>query len=207
MRLLNQKSCTDGDKARKLRLPDEVRFLKNWLGNPMRTGAVAPSGPQLAALMASVIDTSIDGAVVELGPGTGVVTSAILARGIAPDRVISIEYNPDFCKLLRERFPGVQFVEGDAYAMRTTLGAAATTPLAAIVSSLPLFTKPPADRLRLLNEALDLLAPGAPFIQFSYALVPPVPEGAGDFELVRSNWILMNLPPARVWTYRRRAKN
>jgi len=206
MRQLKQIKSKTGETGLKLRLPDEVRFLKNWLGNPMRTGAVAPSGPQLAALMASLIDETITGPVVELGPGTGVVTSAILARGITPERIVSIEYNPDFCSLLRERFPGVHFVEGDAYAIRTTLGDVATNPLAAIVSSLPLFTKPPAERLGLLNEALDLLAPGAPFIQFSYALVPPVPEDAGDFEIVRSNWILMNLPPARVWTYRRRAK-
>jgi len=190
----------------KRRLPDEMRFLKNWLGNPLRTGAVAPSGPQLAALMASLLDSDLPGPVIELGPGTGVVTSAILARGIGADRLVSIEYNPDFCSLLRERFPGVTFVQGDAYAIGKTLAGIAEAPLAGVVSSLPLFTRPPAERLALINEALDLLAPGAPFIQFSYALVPPVPAGAGDFEITRSNWVLRNLPPARVWTYRRPPK-
>jgi phosphatidylethanolamine/phosphatidyl-N-methylethanolamine N-methyltransferase len=185
-------------------LSDEVRFLRNWLGNPLRIGAVAPSGPQLAAMMASRIDPTLPGPIVELGPGTGVVTAAVLARGIAPDRLISIEYNPDFCRLLAERFPSVRIIRGDAYGLRTALAAYAHQPLAGVVSSLPLFTRPPAERLRLINDALDLLTPGAPFIQFSYALVPPVPEDAGDFTIGRSNWVFRNLPPARVWTYRRR---
>jgi phosphatidylethanolamine/phosphatidyl-N-methylethanolamine N-methyltransferase len=182
---------------------DEMRFLATWLGNPLRTGAVAPSGPQLSELMASLIDTSIAGPVVELGPGTGVVTQAILKRGVAAGNLVSIEYNADFCQLLRRRFPGVQVVEGDAYRMRQSIQGLVQGPLAGVVSSLPLFTRPPAERLALLNEALDLLAPGSPFIQFSYALVPPVPEDAGDFRIERSPWVLKNLPPARVWTYRR----
>ena len=203
MRQTKRRAQTEAIKAR---VGDEVRFLRNWLGNPLRTGAVAPSGPQLAAQMARLVDPALPGAVVELGPGTGVVTEALLARKLDPARIISIEYNPDFCKLLRDRYPGVKFIEGDAYALRKSIGPAADQPLTAVVSSLPLFTRPPAERLRLINEALDLLAPGAPFIQFSYAFVPPVPHGAGDFEIERSNWILMNLPPARVWTYRRKAK-
>jgi phosphatidylethanolamine/phosphatidyl-N-methylethanolamine N-methyltransferase len=58
-------------------------------------------------------------------------------------------------------------------------------------------------RVRLINMCLDALAPGAPFIQFSYALVPPVQEKEGDFQIECSNWVLANLPPARVWVYRR----
>ncbi|WP_407048936.1 class I SAM-dependent methyltransferase [Methyloraptor flagellatus] len=181
---------------------DEFRFFRTWLDKPLTTGAVAPSSPALAKLMASYIDPSLPGSVVELGPGTGVVTTAIIER-VAPSRVVSIEYNPEFCTLLRRRFPAVTFVQGDAYGLSRTLGDAAETPLAAVVSSLPLFTRPLPERVRLLEEAFDLLAPGAPFIQFSYALVPPVPPEAGRFELERSGWIVMNLPPARVWVYRR----
>ncbi|WP_333823119.1 class I SAM-dependent methyltransferase [Pinisolibacter sp.] len=185
---------------------DEVRFLKNWLDKPLMTGAVAPSSPALAKLMASHVDPAVPGLVVELGPGTGVVTQALVDRGIAADRIAAIEYNPDFCKLLRNRFPGVHFVHGDAYRMRHTLGDLVTgrdAPVAAVVSSLPLFTKPLPERARLLEECFDLMPPGAPFIQFSYALVPPVPHGAGRFEIERTGWVVMNLPPARVWIYRR----
>ena len=185
---------------------DEVRFLKNWLDKPLVTGAVAPSSPALSRLMASHVDVAIPGLVVELGPGTGVVTQALLDRGVAAERIAAIEYNPDFCTLLRQRFPGVHFAHGDAYRMKHSLGdllAGAERPVAAVISSLPLFTRPLPERVRLLDECLDLMPAGAPFIQFSYALVPPVPHGAGRFEIERTGWVVLNLPPARVWIYRR----
>lgn len=187
---------------------DEVRFLKNWLDKPLMTGAVAPSSPQLARLMASKVDPETPGYVVELGPGTGVVTHALLDRGIDAERIVSIEYNGDFCKLLRQRFPRVHFVHGDAYRMRHAVASVvghAERPLAAVVSSLPLFTRPLPERQRLLDECFEMMRPGAPFIQFSYALVPPVPQSAGRFEIERTGWIMRNLPPARVWIYRRPA--
>jgi phosphatidylethanolamine/phosphatidyl-N-methylethanolamine N-methyltransferase len=188
------------------RVLDEVRFLKNWLDKPLVTGAVAPSSPALARLMASHVDPAADGLVVELGPGTGVVTQALLDRGVAAERIAAIEYNPDFCKLLRQRFPGVHFAHGDAYRMRQSLGdlvAGQDRPVSAVISSLPLFTRPLPERLRLLDECFELMPAGGPFIQFSYALVPPIPHGAGRFEIERTNWVVMNLPPARVWIYRR----
>jgi len=63
---------------------DEVRFLHSWLQNPLRTGAVSPSGRALAKTMAGFVDPKQDGPVIELGPGTGPVTSALIARGVAP---------------------------------------------------------------------------------------------------------------------------
>lgn len=185
---------------------DEVRFLKSWLDKPLMTGAVAPSSPQLARLMASYVDPARSGLVVELGPGTGVVTQALIERGIARERIVSIEYNPDFCSLLRQRFPGVRFVHGDAYRMSQAIAGlvgAERHPIAAVVSSLPLFTRPLPERTRLLDDSFSRMEPGAPFIQFSYALVSPVPHGATRFEIERSSWVVRNLPPARVWIYRR----
>lgn len=187
---------------------DEVRFLKSWFDKPLMIGAVAPSSPQLARLMASHVDPAAPGMVVELGPGTGVVTHALIERGIDAERIASIEYNSDFCTLLRQRYPRVHFVHGDAYRMRHSIEGLIgdrPRPLAAVVSSLPLFTRPLPERVRLLEEAFDLMVPGAPFIQFSYALVPPVPQGAGRFVFERTGWVVRNLPPARVWIYRRPA--
>lgn len=185
---------------------DEVRFLKNWIDKPLITGAVAPSSPQLARAMAAYVDPARPGFVVELGPGTGVVTQALIERGIAPERIVSIEYNGDFCSLLRQRYPGVHFVHGDAYRMAQSIAGLVGTearPLAAVVSSLPLFTRPLPERVRLLDDSFARMEPGAPFVQFSYALVSPVPHGATRFEMERSNWVVRNLPPARVWVYRR----
>lgn len=186
-------------------LEDEARFLKSWLERPLVTGAVTPSGRMLARTMAAYVDPRRSGPVVELGPGTGPVTEALIRRGIAPERLVLVEFNPNFCDLLERRFPGATVVQGDAYDIRTSVAAALSEPVAATVSSLPLFTKPLEQRLDLLNTAHDLMHPGAPFVQFTYAVVPPIPArcAAGSYTASGSNRVWLNLPPARVWIYRR----
>lgn len=192
-------------KKLKAMMADEVRFFRTWIGKPLTTGAVSPSGRFLARAMAERVDPSVPGVVVELGPGTGAVTAALLERGVPKDRLLAIEYNPDFVRMLSARYPGVRAVRGDAYDLCGVLAEEGVTQVAAVVSSLPLFTRPPRERRRLLEDAMDLMRPGGRFIQFSYALVPPVCESHGPWSLDVSDWILRNLPPARVWTYSRRA--
>lgn len=182
---------------------EDLKFLKTWATKPLTTGAVSPSGRWLARSMAAAVDPAWDGTVVELGPGTGSVTAALLKRGVTPERLLAVEYNPDFAEHIRGRFPGLRVTVGDAYAFGDTLRSAGVDKLAAVVSSLPLFTQPPLRRRHLLDQAMDLLEPGRPFIQFSYALVPPVPAIPGRWTLDVSGWIVRNLPPARVWIYRK----
>jgi phosphatidylethanolamine/phosphatidyl-N-methylethanolamine N-methyltransferase len=185
------------------RASDRLAFLKSLAGNPRLTGAVAPSSPALSRLMASFVDPDDDKPILELGPGTGVVTAALIERGIAPEKIVAIEFNPEFCHLLRGRFDGIAVVEGDAYDLDATLPADRSGPFSAVVSSLPLLTRPPEIRLALVEQALDRMPAGAPLIQFSYSLFPPVKPVAGRFTVKRSKWVVMNLPPARVWVYRR----
>ncbi|MBB5754066.1 class I SAM-dependent methyltransferase [Prosthecomicrobium pneumaticum] len=186
----------------KTKVADEVRFLKNWIDKPLTTGAVSPSGKALTRLMASFVSPVDTLPVLELGPGTGVVTQALLARGVAPGRIVSVEYNPQFCSLLAARFPGVSIVEGDAYDLDLAFAATEGCRLSAVVSSLPLFTQPLPKRRALLEGLLARMRPGAPFIQFSYALVPPVPAVSGAYTVDVTPWVLKNVPPARVWVYR-----
>jgi phosphatidylethanolamine/phosphatidyl-N-methylethanolamine N-methyltransferase len=183
------------------RLQDEARFLRSWLDNPRAAGAIAPSGPALARAMASVVDPHRPGRIVELGPGTGPVTEALVEHGIDEGRLVLVEYDPDFVALLQERFPRATVIRGDAYALRTTLAGLGDRP-AAIVSSLPLLNKPEAERVRLLADALALMQEGAPFVQFTYGLLSPVPREAGGFTAELSAPVWRNIPPARVWTYR-----
>jgi phosphatidylethanolamine/phosphatidyl-N-methylethanolamine N-methyltransferase len=190
--------------AGKDRFEDETRFLRSWLERPLVTGAVTPSGKLLARTMASYVDPRIRGPVIELGPGTGPVTSALVRRGIAQDRLVLVEYNPEFCKLLKRKFPKATIIQGDAYDIRESVGDFVDEPAAATVSSLPLFTKPLDQRLELLQGAHELMRPGAPFIQFTYAVVPPIPTQSGEYTASGSNRVWLNLPPARVWVYRRR---
>lgn len=179
----------------------ELRFIRGWASKPLTTGAVYPSGRALARAMAARVDPDWKGTFVELGPGTGAVTAALLARGVPAERLVAVEYNPDFARHLSERFAGVRVIEGDAYALPRTLALHDVGPVAAVVSSLPLFTRPPMLRRDMIRDAMSLIPPGRPFVQFSYALVPPVAEEPGCWSLDVSDWILRNLPPARVWTY------
>ncbi|MGO4572520.1 class I SAM-dependent methyltransferase [Microvirga sp. 2TAF3] len=183
------------------RFEDEARFLRSWLERPLVIGAVTPSGKALARTMASYVDPRIPGPVIELGPGTGPVTDALIRRGVAQDRLVLIEYSPDFCQLLKRRFPKATIIQGDAYDLQETLSGILQEPAAATVSSLPLFTKPMDQRLDLLETAQGVMHAEAPFIQFTYAVVPPIPARSQAYRTRASNRIWRNLPPARVWVY------
>jgi phosphatidylethanolamine/phosphatidyl-N-methylethanolamine N-methyltransferase len=190
--------------ARKnLRIDDEVRFIRSWIEKPLSIGAVTPSGKMLARTMASYVDTDASGPIVELGPGTGPVTEALVNRGVDPARLVLVEFNPNFCRLLRARYPQATVVQGDAYRLKHLLGAVLNDPAAAVVSGLPLMTKPLRTRLRLMGDAFSLLSPGSPFIQFTYAVVPPIPKSLTGVHAKPSEVIWLNLPPARVWVYRK----
>jgi phosphatidylethanolamine/phosphatidyl-N-methylethanolamine N-methyltransferase len=185
-----------------LRLDDEMQFIRSWIEKPLSTGAVMPSSKALARAMARYVDPVSRGPVIELGPGTGPVTEALVKQGVDPARLILVEFNPDFCRLLRTRYPTATVVQGDAYRLRRLLETYVRTPAAAIVSGLPLVTKPVRTRLRLIADAMSLLAPSAPFVQFTYAMVTPIPKALAGITAEASELIWMNVPPARVWVYR-----
>jgi phosphatidylethanolamine/phosphatidyl-N-methylethanolamine N-methyltransferase len=189
---------------KKPRLDDEVRFLRSWIEKPLHMGAVMPSGRLLARTMAQYVDVESSGPVVELGPGTGAITNALIEHGVDQKRLVLVEYNPGFCALLRDRYPQAKIVQGDAYTLRDSLWNVLGAPAAAMVSGLPLVTKPMLTRLKLIREAFLTLAPGAPFVQFTYSVVPPIPKSLPGVATEASERIWMNLPPARVWVYRKR---
>jgi len=191
-------------QKKKLPLDDELQFIRSWIDKPLAVGAVMPSGKVLARTMARYVDPQSNGPVIELGPGTGPVTEALVKRGIDPKRLVLVEFNPDFCRLLRTRYPAATVVQGDAYRLRRLLGTLLKEPAAAVVSGLPLITKPLRTRLRLISDAMALLAPGAPFVQFTYAMMPPIPKALSGIKAEASERIWMNVPPARVWVYRAR---
>ncbi|MBI2715362.1 MAG: methyltransferase [Rhizobiales bacterium] len=191
-------------EKKKLPLDDEMQFIRSWMEKPLSTGAVMPSSKALARTMARYVDPQSSGPVIELGPGTGPVTEALVQHGVDPKRLLLVEFNPDFCRLLRTRYPAATVVQGDAYRLRRLLSALVREPAAAVVSGLPLVTKPLRTRLRLISDAMSLLAPGAPFVQFTYAMVPPIPKALSGIKAEASELIWMNLPPARVWVYRGR---
>ena len=85
------------------RFDDELRFLKGWIDKPKAVGAIVPTSGVTARKMASVVNPHSGLPVLELGPGTGPVTEALVARGVDPARLVLVEVNPVFCRLLRTR--------------------------------------------------------------------------------------------------------
>ena len=191
------------EQKRGIRLDDEVRFIRSWIERPLSTGAVAPSSKILARTMARYVDPNSSGPVVELGPGTGPVTEALVANGVDPSRLVLVEFNPAFCRLLQKRYPDATLVQGDAYSLRRLLETLLIQPASAVVSGLPLVTKPIRERWRLVRDAFDMMVPGAPFVQFTYSVASPLPKRLGGFTAEASERIWMNIPPARVWVYRK----
>lgn len=204
--LMRQRAVFEWRARRQINhLRDDLRFSLKWAARPLELGAVSPSGKPLARMMAAQVDPQEPGLVVELGPGTGVITKALIERGVTQERLLLIEFNHDFANLLRKRFPRARIITGDAYDIANLVpGIAGDTPIAAVVSGLPLLTRPAEQRRNLVRDALALLGDGARggFIQFSYALVPPVPRDPWAYTLMGTKRVWRNLFPARVWVYR-----
>jgi phosphatidylethanolamine/phosphatidyl-N-methylethanolamine N-methyltransferase len=180
---------------------DNLLFFRSWMQHPLRAGAFKPSSPDLARAMAERVDPAIPGPVVELGPGTGVITRALVKRGVDPARLVLVEADPTFCKLLQQRWPMARVVQGDAFSA-PLLMRGFNRPAAAVVAGLPLLVRPPSHRLRLVTDCLRHAVPGAPFVQFTYFFRSPVPAPRPGLRAHGSGMVWRNLWPARVWTYR-----
>ena len=193
--------------ARKLiaAIADSTLFLREWFVNPQRTGAVAPSSPKLAAAMARWLPRDPESFVLELGPGTGAVTAALLKRGLREDRLVAIEHNPTLAKLLRKRFPRAHIITGDAWQLDELLrGQPVPIPsVGAVISSLPLlnFSKEQAEALA--QKIRSILDPRGRWVQYTYQIGKHRSRGADAFRLLASQIVWLNLPPARVSVYQK----
>src|SRR5262245_45117628 len=174
---------------------DGLVFFRAWLRAPFVTATMLPGGPFLSAAIAAAIDPKIRGPVVELGPGTGPVTAALVARGIAPERLVLIELLPEFCELLRKRYPAARVLQGDAFAAASTLRELNLGPLAGVVSCLPLYARPPEVREQLMLETLKLAAPEAPFVQATNFPRSPIPIDQARIVAAPSKRIWRNVFP------------
>lgn len=177
-------------------LPAVCGFTVEMLRNPRSIGAVCPSGPQLAGGMASLVPVDGDGLIVEIGAGTGAVTQAILQRGVRPERMLVIERSPVFCRVLREKFPQLRIVQGDAALLASYVPSGRV--INAVVSSLPLMSLPRGIRADILHQIKHLLLPGGCVVQFTYMLWGPSPFRRQGYTCDKRRIVLRNVPPARL---------
>lgn len=178
-------------------------FLREWIAQPGHVGSIWPSSHRLARSMAAHVPLRGDGLVVELGAGTGVVTQALLERGISADRLRVVERAPAFVQHLRRRFPAVQVLQGDATALEGLLPEG--VPVDAVVSSLPLRSLAQADVEAILDQWRALVRPGGLLVQFTYALQGQAPGFDDCFVQCGRRFVWRNLPPAKVMTFVRLA--
>ena len=193
--------------ARKMRsrFADELRFMANAKAQPKTIGAVWPTGSVMARRMASIVDPHSPLPVLELGPGTGCITKAILERGLPPERLYAVEFSAEFVNELKLRFPAATILRGDAFNLNDTLGEFRHQKFDCAVSALPLLNFPLAMREHLLADVLSRIPAGRPIIQFSYGPFAPVAAKAGCWTVERYDFVLRNIPPARLWLYRKPA--
>ncbi|HUC60949.1 MAG TPA: hypothetical protein VMF53_03250 [Alphaproteobacteria bacterium] len=177
-------------------------FLRRWVRAPLRIGAVAPSGPALGRLMAHQVDPRGAGPVVELGPGTGAITKALLEAGIAPGRLILVEREEELYRWLKAQFPKLDVRHEDAGRLGHCLARDRIAEVDAVVSSLPLLSMPPAVARGIVDQALSVLGPQGVLIQFTYGPRCPIPRPLIErhgFEARPVGTAWLNLPPATVW--------
>lgn len=183
-------------------------LFKQWLRDPLRTAAVAPSSRELAKAMLAELPPDTH-RVIELGGGTGAFTRALLAYGVRGDDLLVVELNEELHAHLHKRFPTVRVALGDARDLRRVAqrcGFLGRGPADAIVSGLGLLAMEPDLQRQIVAEAFACLRPDGRFIQFTYGPQAPVPdevrEGLG-LRVHRGDFVLRNVPPATVYVYER----
>lgn len=182
---------------------DEVRFFKGWMHRPRDVGSILPTSAVTARRMASVINPRSGLPVLEIGPGTGVITRAILARGVAPGRLCAVEYSPEFVRHLRRQFPGVDVIGGDAFDLDETLGSRRSQTFDCVVSGIPLLNFPVEKRVAYVEDLLRRIPEGRPVVQLTYGAKSPVPPGLGSYTVEHFHFVIRNIPPTQLWIYRR----
>ena len=184
---------------------DAFSFLSSWISNPDHIGAVAPSSGALAELIACEI-TAASGSIIELGPGTGVFTRAVLARGVKEEDITLVESLPEFVALLQQRFPRARVLCMDAarlheYSLFENASAGA------VISGLPLLNMSPRKIVSILVGAFSHMGSRGAFYQFTYGSRCPVPRSLLDrlgLRATRLGRAVLNVPPATVYRITRR---
>ena len=179
---------------------DASVFFGLWLQKPLRIAAANPSGVRLADAIASCVDLSWSGPVLELGAGTGSLTRGLLRAGCLPERIIALEREPRLVTVLRKKFPAITVLEGDAIRIGKHLANHAEQ-FCAVVSSLPIKWFSTSEQYAVVRPCLDRLGPGGSFIQLTNAFSSPLSEAQLGIVGREVGRVWLNLLPAQIWCY------
>jgi phospholipid N-methyltransferase len=192
-------------------IEERARFLSAFLRSPITTGAIAPSSEALAQSMLEGLDLARANTIVEVGPGTGSFTAAILQAAAPGALVMGIEINPDFASRLARRHPRLRMVNDSVERLPEHLSSCGRAHADAILCGVPWAILNRETQRRLLQGICRALRPGGGFATFGYVHCRVLPWSrhfrrllhSGFDEVRTSRVVWRNLPPAFVYRCRR----
>jgi phosphatidylethanolamine/phosphatidyl-N-methylethanolamine N-methyltransferase len=176
-------------------------FLKKLIKNPKAVGAVAPSSQSLGEFMSRYVDFNSDAHIVELGAGTGSLTKALIKAGANPEKLILLEIDDDMCRMLREKFPKSQVIQGYASNLHNLINQDLHGTIPNIISGIPMVNLNFDEKQAIMKSVEIVLKPQGKFLQFTYGPVSPLPAAKLGLTQKRLGHVLLNMPPAMVWCY------
>jgi phosphatidylethanolamine/phosphatidyl-N-methylethanolamine N-methyltransferase len=188
-------------------LQESCLFLGRALRNPLGVGSFFPSSRGLSRMVADYIAqlpaVMQGGYVIEIGPGTGSFTKALLDC-IPKERIVCIEIDDYFAQYLRKRFVGIEVIQGDASILAKILPAYVEGKVACVVSGIPMRNLSLVTRKRIVENVFDTMGDKGEFVQFTYLFRAPLKiQGDDTLCVKRVGYIWRNIPPATLWSYSR----
>jgi phospholipid N-methyltransferase len=158
-------------------LKEHILIVSRFLRSPNTVGAVSASSRAMAREMVSRLPTDRPVTVVELGPGTGSFTSAIVARVARGSRILAIDLEQTFVDRVRRCWPTVDCVCASAADLERLVNERQLAPVDHIISGLPFASLPGEMTRQVLDGIEHVLRPGGTFTTFQYLHGYPLRPG------------------------------
>lgn len=179
-----------------------IAFLRGFLERPKEVGSIIPSSRWMERRITRTAELAEAKLAIELGPGTGGTTKALLAA-MAPDaKLLAIEINPGFCELIEESVNDPRLIvhQGSAVDIPEALVKHDLGAPDVVLSGIPFSTMPTAIGLAILRSVKTSLAPGGRFVAYQFRDVVHT-LGKQVFGPASTQLELLNMPPMRVYRW------
>lgn len=186
------------------RLDSPLRFLGEFVREPLRVGSVWPSSRALSQKVVDCCKFKPGDTVVELGPGSGPFTELLLKRLNRHGRLIAVELNAANAEALRRRFTNCEVVHDTAENLADHMNGCKAS---CIVSGLAWGNMLPKTQNRIFKAILKSLRPGGQFVAFAYVHAAWFPTSLRFRRRLQQHFarvettpvVWRNLPPAFVF--------
>ena len=188
----------------KSRLRRTLVFARSFLRHPLMLGTLFQSSQALVRRLVDGSPWQRCRTVVELGPGVGTITSALLDRMPEDSRLLAIETNPQFVEELDRSLPDPRLIAmlGSAADLRRALRLHGIGRLDGAISGIPFSMMPLAMRRAIVGAVADALSPSGEFVVYQHsALMLPLLRERFEAVLCESEW--RNPVPMRIFRCRR----